>query len=114
MAAGSFTEIYSTPDQKEQWHGIVTCFFMDTAPVVIDYIETIWHMLKPGAVWVNLGPLLYHWVADVDNNADERYAQSLEVRTATGTIPPLSLSRFYCSLTPFLSCSSIFSFRMKN
>lgn len=88
MAAGSFTEIYSTPDQKEQWHGIVTCFFMDTAPVVIDYIETIWHMLKPGAVWVNLGPLLYHWVADVDNNADERYAQSLEVRTATGTIPP--------------------------
>lgn len=110
MAAGSFTEIYSTPDQKEQWHGIVTCFFVDTAPVVIDYIETIWHMLKPGAVWVNLGPLLYHWVADVDNNADERYAQSLEVSEhRVGTIP-VSLSLTCLQHILFVDCS----FRMKN
>ena len=43
-------------------------------------------MLKPGGVWVNLGPLLYHWAAAADSQedqevgADPRYAQSVEVR----------------------------------
>lgn len=36
MAAGDFTKIYGAPDQREQWHGLVTCFFMDTAPVVVE------------------------------------------------------------------------------
>lgn len=43
------------------------------------YIETIFHVLKPGGFWLNLGPLLYHWVADIDNNQDERYKESIEV-----------------------------------
>ena len=46
---------------KGQWDGMVTCFFMDTAPVVFEYVETIWSCLKAGGVWVNQGPLLYHW-----------------------------------------------------
>ena len=43
------------------------------------YIETIYKILKPGGVWINIGPLLYHWVADVDANDDPRYDQSIEV-----------------------------------
>ena len=46
---------------KGQWDGMVTCFFMDTAPVVFEYVETIWSCLKAGGVWDNQGPLLYHW-----------------------------------------------------
>ncbi len=61
MAAGNFVEIYSDSANKEAWDCIVTCFFVDTAPVVMEYIETILHCLKPGGVWINLGPLLYHW-----------------------------------------------------
>jgi carnosine N-methyltransferase len=61
MAAGNFCEIYGGPDNKEAWDCVVTCFFVDTAPVVMEYIETIQHCLKPGGVWINLGPLLYHW-----------------------------------------------------
>jgi carnosine N-methyltransferase len=56
---------------------------MDTAKNVLDYVETIHRLLKPGGVWVNIGmlatvytdcgrssprlthrvpgPLLYHW-----------------------------------------------------
>jgi carnosine N-methyltransferase len=38
---------------------------------VMDYIETIQRLLKPGGVWINLGPLLYHWANGPGD--DERY-----------------------------------------
>ncbi|KAJ2037617.1 hypothetical protein H4S04_008530 [Coemansia sp. S16] len=67
MTAGDFIEVYGADDEKEKWDAIVTCFFMDTAKNVLAYLDTIWHALKPGAVWINLGPLLWHF----DNVAGE-------------------------------------------
>ncbi|XP_014464234.1 carnosine N-methyltransferase isoform X2 [Alligator mississippiensis] len=58
MTAGDFQEIYS---ECNTWDCIATCFFIDTAHNVIDYIDTIWKILKPGGIWINLGPLLYHF-----------------------------------------------------
>lgn len=63
MAAGNFTEIYTTPDY---WDCIATCFFIDTANNIVSYIETIWNVLKPGGYWINMGPLLYHF-SDIPN-----------------------------------------------
>ncbi len=48
---------------------MVTCFFVDTANNVIDYVKTIYNILKKGkfeynflgGVWINFGPLLYHY-----------------------------------------------------
>jgi len=59
MTAGEFLEVYG--EQIGCWDAVVTCFFLDTAPVVIEYIEAIHRLLRPGGVWVNFGPLLYHW-----------------------------------------------------
>lgn len=67
-------------------------FFLDTAPVALEYIDAIYRLLKPGSPWINLGPLLYHWVpsssadvaATVDADGrqmpdfDDRFGQSLE------------------------------------
>lgn len=39
----------------------MTCFFIDTAKNILDYIETIYLTLKKNGVWVNFGPLLYHF-----------------------------------------------------
>ncbi|XP_028852083.1 carnosine N-methyltransferase isoform X2 [Denticeps clupeoides] len=64
MVAGDFLEVYT---EAETWDCIATCFFIDTAHNVLDYIETIWNILKPGGVWLNLGPLLYHF----ENMANE-------------------------------------------
>ncbi|XP_037279774.2 carnosine N-methyltransferase [Rhipicephalus microplus] len=64
MAAGNFVEVYGS--QLEQWDCVSTCFFLDTAPNVVLYIETIAHILRPGGLWINLGPLLYHY-ADLPN-----------------------------------------------
>ena len=42
-------------EDGELWDAVVTCFFVDTAPVVVEYIETIHSMLRPGGVWVSMG-----------------------------------------------------------
>ena len=33
---------------------------------MVDFIETIYHILVPGGIWINLGPLLYHF-SDIQN-----------------------------------------------
>jgi hypothetical protein len=54
------------------------------------YIEAIERILKPGGVWINLGPLLYHWASSADaadeDRGDARYDQSVEVSAAL--VPP--------------------------
>uniref|UniRef100_UPI00398F5958 carnosine N-methyltransferase isoform X2 n=1 Tax=Pristiophorus japonicus TaxID=55135 RepID=UPI00398F5958 len=65
MTAGDFQEIYTEPNA---WDCVATCFFIDTAHNVVDYIETIWKILKLGGIWINLGPLLYHF----ENMANEK------------------------------------------
>lgn len=59
MVAGDFIEVYG--NQREEWDCIITCFFLDTASNVLDYVDTIKTALKPGGIWINLGPLLYHY-----------------------------------------------------
>nr|CAH7767253.1 unnamed protein product [Callosobruchus chinensis] len=63
MVAGDFLEVYTRCDE---WDCVATCFFIDCAPNVVQFIETIFTILKPGGLWVNLGPLLYHY-ADMKN-----------------------------------------------
>ena len=40
---------------------VLTCFFIDTAHDIVEYIQTIYNILEKGGVWVNIGPLLYHY-----------------------------------------------------
>ena len=40
---------------SESWDCIATVFFIDTAHNIIAYIETIYKILKPGGIWINLG-----------------------------------------------------------
>lgn len=47
--------------EENHWDCIATCFFIDCANNVVQFIETIYKILKPGGIWVNLGPLLYHF-----------------------------------------------------
>lgn len=47
--------------ESDEWHCVATCFFIDCAHNVIEFVERIYAILRPGAYWVNLGPLLYHY-----------------------------------------------------
>ena len=100
MVAGDFLEVYSTPKNMEAWDSVLTCYFIDTAAVVLEYIDLIYRILKPNGVWINTGPLLYHWeeipineirtitssesssktaTTKQANNVDERYFRSIEL-----------------------------------
>ncbi|KAK8803709.1 hypothetical protein WA158_001403 [Blastocystis sp. Blastoise] len=80
MCAGDFEECYAK--SFNEWDSIITCFFIDTAPNVINYLEVIYHALKPGAYWINYGPLLYHWQTSEPippDQDDPRYEISIEL-----------------------------------
>ncbi|KAK1423766.1 hypothetical protein QVD17_19074 [Tagetes erecta] len=70
MCGGDFVEVYNDPSQVGAWDAVVTCFFLDTAHNIVEYIEIISKILKDGGVWINLGPLLYHF-ADMYGQEDE-------------------------------------------
>ncbi len=61
MVAGDFIECYNTPEAAGSFNVVATCFFIDTAVNIISYLETIWNVLYPGGVWINYGPLLWHY-----------------------------------------------------
>jgi carnosine N-methyltransferase len=61
MSAADFCVLYSEIDQQGKYDVVATVFFIDTAPNLIRYIEAIRNTLKIGGIWVNLGPLLWHF-----------------------------------------------------
>ena len=81
MTAGDFILSYSTPDQTATFDAVITVFFIDTAPNLIRYIQTVRNALKPGGLWINIGPLLWHF----DNRESEQDKTS--ANTSNGTRP---------------------------
>lgn len=61
IAAGDFCVSYGLADYIDAFDAVATVFFIDTAPNLIRYVETVRHCLKPGGYWINLGPLLWHF-----------------------------------------------------
>lgn len=61
MTAADFIVHYGEERHRDAFDAVVTVFFIDTAPNIIRYIETIRNCLKDGGVWINLGPLLWHF-----------------------------------------------------
>ncbi len=61
MTAADFVLLYGDEGHRGAYDAVATVFFVDTAPNLLRYVETIWRCLKEGGVWVNLGPLLWHF-----------------------------------------------------
>lgn len=56
LVEGDFTALFPGHDRYDC---VATLFFIDTARNIVDYLEKIYESLKPGGLWVNVGPLLY-------------------------------------------------------
>jgi len=65
MSASDFLCLYGGDDYIDTFDAVATVFFLDTAPNVIRYLETIRNCLKSGGLLINIGPLLWHF----ENNA---------------------------------------------
>lgn len=100
MVAGEFMEVYSKQSGKslsdcpDRWDAVVTCFFIDTAHNIVEYLQTIYAILKKGGIWVNIGPLLYHYADMPDEMSIElTWEEVREVATKIGfTIEVVSCS----------------------
>lgn len=64
MTAGEFVEVYK--DQPGEWDALLTPFFIDTAKNIFLYIRTFAELIREGGLWINLGPLLFHY-AEAEN-----------------------------------------------
>jgi len=61
MSAADFVVLYMQPINRQVFDAVTTVFFIDTAPNLIRYIEAIHHCLKEDGLWINVGPLLWHF-----------------------------------------------------
>uniref|UniRef100_A0AC34FCM3 Carnosine N-methyltransferase n=1 Tax=Panagrolaimus sp. ES5 TaxID=591445 RepID=A0AC34FCM3_9BILA len=68
FAMGDFLEVFS---DGEQFDAVVSVFFLDTAKNPIAYIRAMYNLLKPGGIWLNFGPLLYHYADMPENDSVE-------------------------------------------
>ena len=80
MTAADFVILYGEKEHKDMFNAVVTVFFMDTAPNLIRYIETICNCLQVGGLWINLGPLLWHFAdrAPSEEHSSERTEEPRE------------------------------------
>ncbi|EGS17483.1 S-adenosylmethionine-dependent methyltransferase-like protein [Thermochaetoides thermophila DSM 1495] len=77
MSAADFLCLYAQEDRGNMYDVVASVFFLDTAPNLIRYLETIYHCLKPNGILINIGPLLWHfegrvWDRDEGDDSDER------------------------------------------
>lgn len=56
---------------KDRYDAVVTCFFLDTASTVYDYLSTVAMVLSHRGIWVNLGPLQWHMNSQLPIAVDE-------------------------------------------
>ena len=113
MVAGGFTDLYGpfnknkisdlvTDDpmamefRKEnagKFKIVATCFFLDTATNIIDYLRTIKHCLDDDGYWINFGPLLWHFENDDNVYNVKVQASEGEVKDVPTPLKGLELSR---------------------
>ena len=87
MTAADFIVLYGDDEHKNTFNAVVTVFFIDTAPNLIRYIETIHNCLQDGGVWINLGPLLWHFADRAPS--EEHHANKTQLpREKTGIEAP--------------------------
>lgn len=71
---GDFVELTRLPAEASRYHAIVTCFFLDTATNVVDYIDAMERVLVKGGRWINVGPLHWHQNARIVLTAEDLHA----------------------------------------
>ena len=60
LQMGDFHNIYSHPKYMESFDCVITSFFVDCSLDILRTVALISHILIPGGVWINAGPLHYH------------------------------------------------------
>ncbi|KAJ5493616.1 methyltransferase-like protein [Penicillium fimorum] len=68
LVEGDFLEMFP---RDGEFDAVVTLFFIDISNNVIDFLSNIHRLLKPGGVWINLGPLKWGTHTALQFSAEE-------------------------------------------
>ncbi|PYI09359.1 methyltransferase-like protein [Aspergillus sclerotiicarbonarius CBS 121057] len=68
LVEGDFLDLFP---RDGEFDAVVTLFFIDMSTNVIDFLSNIHRLLKPGGVWINLGPLKWSSYAALQLSAEE-------------------------------------------
>jgi carnosine N-methyltransferase len=65
---------HSADGLKAGYSCVITLFFIDTSPNVLSTLQQIYRLLRPGGIWINLGPLLWPVEAKLEPCLEEVWA----------------------------------------
>ncbi|TFK75152.1 N2227-domain-containing protein [Pluteus cervinus] len=71
LMEGDFMEVFAPEEYIEKYDAVVSLFFIDVGENVVDFLEMIHRVLKPGGIWINLGPLKWGGFAHMQLSAEE-------------------------------------------
>lgn len=78
MAAGDFCTSFNNSDSAEMFSSVVTAYFIDTSPNLFRYIQAVHNCLQPGGLWINVGPLLWHFDGRAPHEEDNTATHKAE------------------------------------
>ena len=76
FSSADFCVAYASESAKAKFDAVATVFFIDTAPDFIRYLTAVKNCLKEGGVWINDGPLSWHF--ESGNNTHDKKDTGLE------------------------------------
>jgi hypothetical protein len=68
---GDFVTTYASKAKHQMYGTIATCYFIDTATNIYEYILTIQNLLRPNGLWINVGPVQWHRNAQLQPSLNE-------------------------------------------
>jgi len=70
---GEFLQLFDAAAEREAYDAVVTAFAVDRSSNVFRYVRTVAHVVRPGGLWTNFGPLAY------DTDHDEGHGHGIEL-----------------------------------
>merc|ERR1712039_104047 len=70
---GEFVQLYDSAAAKASFGAMLTSFALDTSSNIFRYVRVAAHVVQPGGIWANFGPLAY------DQEHDESHGHGLEL-----------------------------------
>lgn len=73
MHFGPLVKLYDKADARSSFDAVLTEFCLDTSSNVLRFIRTVAHVVRPGGLWANFGPLAY------ETDHDDGRGQGMEL-----------------------------------
>mmetsp|Transcript_13478 Transcript_13478/g.29080 ORF Transcript_13478/g.29080 Transcript_13478/m.29080 type:complete len:212 (+) Transcript_13478:276-911(+) len=77
MLGTAFEDFAAQPRHEAQWDALLTAFFLDACPHVVNAVILAHRLLRDGGLWINNGPLMYHGQSPTSSDAPRLTADEL-------------------------------------